>query len=157
MEDKRKEHDLHEQKGTKKKLKVIGLVLIIVGAIFTITGFVEFFIAISNLDSMEGPKLFWMLFIGLPMLGIGFSLFMMAYRGKIARYVASESAPVAKDVTNYMIDETKDSIIGVVNEIKNNKGASKPTKRACLKCGAINEIDQNFCGHCGAPLKENDK
>ena len=39
------------------------------------------------------------------------------YLGAVARYVASESAPVAKDTVNYMAEETKGAVKTVAKSI----------------------------------------
>jgi len=116
----------------KKILKVIGFIFLPLGLLFLIFGFSNF-------------ELFFLSFLGMPMLFIGSSCLMFAYQGSIARYNASQTAPVLKDTINYLADETKDTIVNVSNEIKN-----KQVK--CHKCNHENDYNANFCDNCGSKL-----
>ena len=57
----------HEQK--KKRLKRLGIILTAVGAALTATGFIGFFAALAG--GGGPPVLFFLCFIGLPMIGVG--------------------------------------------------------------------------------------
>jgi len=80
-----------------------------------------------------------------------------AFLGAVTRFTASEAAPVGKDVTNYMVDGTKDAIrdmaaaIGegiVAGTTQANAGATVK----CSKCGDSNEAGAKFCHACGNSL-----
>ena len=88
-------------------LRVIGPVIFIVGLIFMIVGLVSFFIAFGGHGF---PRLFWCCFVGLPLLWLGSVLSGAGFIGAAARYLAGESAPVAKDTFNYMADGTKEGV-----------------------------------------------
>ena len=62
-------------------------------------GFGSFF---ASFGSFEPPRYFWCAFVGMPLLFVGTAMCMYGYLGAFYRYVAGESAPVAKDVVNYM-------------------------------------------------------
>ena len=62
-------------------------------------GFGSFF---ASFGSFEPPRYFWCAFVGMPLLFVGIAMCMYGYLGSFYRYVAGESAPVAKDVVNYM-------------------------------------------------------
>jgi rRNA maturation endonuclease Nob1 len=92
---------------------------------------------------------------------------LFGYMGSLARYSASQSVPVAKDVTNYMLDGTKESIGLVAGEISKNLHQTQNQKSSIKYCSACHEEladEARFCDHCGVPLfkkctkcnKEND-
>src|SRR5204863_8779261 len=96
---------------------------------------------------------FWCAFVGMPLLAVGMAICKCAYLGAGVRYVASEVAPIGKDVTNYMVEGTKGSIRDVATAIGEGfAAANSPHAVRCQKCGAENETPANFCHECGAPL-----
>jgi len=120
---------LRDQAAVRSGLRVGGAVLVGIGLIFTLAGFADFF---SSMGTFNGPKNFWMAFIGLPMLAIGASMLRAGFVGTATRYVAGEVAPTLKDALGY---------VGVGSE-----------QAVCAKCGGTNRADAKFCDHCGAPL-----
>jgi hypothetical protein len=80
-------------------LRIGGPVVAGLGLVFTLVGFGSLFAA---LGSFEPPRYFWCAFIGLPLTFVGGVMCMFGILGAFQRFVASESAPVAKDVFNYM-------------------------------------------------------
>ena len=70
-------------------------------------GMISFFAAFG---SFQPPRLFWCCFVGMPILFVGLVMSKFGYFGSVIRYVAAESAPVAKDTVNYMADGTKDAV-----------------------------------------------
>jgi hypothetical protein len=80
-------------------LRVGGPVIAGVGLLFMIVGFGSFF---ASFGSFEPPRFFWCAFVGMPLLFVGIVMCMFGYLGAFQRYVAGESAPVAKDVVNYL-------------------------------------------------------
>jgi hypothetical protein len=95
-------------------LRVAGPALAVVGVIFIAVGMISFFAAFG---SFEPPRLFWCCFVGMPILFVGLVMCKFGYLGAVVRYVATESAPVAKDVVNYMAEGTKDSVKTVARAI----------------------------------------
>lgn len=67
--------------------------------------------------------------------------------GKVARYTASEIAPVKKDTANYLIDGTKDEISDLFHKIKGQ------TIVNCPYCGDENDPDAIYCDYCGRKLR----
>lgn len=135
-----KKYDLEENKERNKKLSNLGIVLIIIGIVLFFAGF--FGIMGGNTAT------FIFAVIGIILSGVGQSLFNTFGKGRMARFNARQTAPVKRDLTNYLLEESKDNI----NDIFNNKNKGI-TERACLKCGAINPIDNKYCGNCGNTLK----
>lgn len=114
----------------KNILKIIGITLLLVGFTCMVIGFVDF---IQALSSLENPKLFWCLFIGLPLMGIGSGFSVFAFRSEIATYAKEESLPVTVDAAF---------------ELSNAIHAQK------CECGQMNKFEANFCSACGKALKK---
>lgn len=87
------------------------------------------------------PKLFFLAFIGLPMLGIGAGLLTLAFRREIATYSKNESVPVINEASS----EIAPAIQNVVKAAKTESGVR-------CECGALNDADAKFCKACGKPL-----
>ena len=85
--------------GIRAVLRVGGPLIAGIGLLFMIVGFGSFF---ASFGSFEPPRYFWCAFVGMPLLFVGIAMCMYGYLGSFYRYVAGESAPVAKDVVNYM-------------------------------------------------------
>jgi ribosomal protein L40E len=106
-------------------------------------------------DSITG---FVMFGVGGAMTVVGAALLMFGYMGSMARFTASETAPVAKDTYNYMAQGTRAETVKTVQEaasvIKDTVGSDKKENKGtiCLKCGTLNEVGAAFCDNCGAPL-----
>lgn len=155
-------------KRIKTILKIVGISMLVVGAVFTIIAFINFF---SSFGSYEPPTLFWCCFIGLPLLGFGGMITMFAFNGEIARYLKNESVPVAneaadelrpavKSVVSTVVDAAKEGIdSGVLCECgtKNDEGSKfckncgKKLTDVCPTCGNATDSGK-FCNHCGNPL-----
>src|SRR5262245_19480900 len=139
-----------EQDTIRTTLRTIGPAIAIVGLLFTIVGVGSFF---SSFGSFEPPRNFWCAFVGLPLMAVGIGISKFAYIGAVTRYLANEVAPVGKDVTNYMVDGTKDSIRDVAAAIGEGFAAAhSPHGLRCQKCGTENEASANFCRECGSPF-----
>jgi len=131
----------HEEK--KKKLRNTGKVLLIIGVIFSVVGFVDFFAAFTGSGM---PTLFWCLFIGFPLLGFGGMLLKASYMRETAQYMKDEGIPVVKDTYRDLKPEFKD----FVNTIR---GIDTPEEeKICPRCGARNDADNNYCKSCGEAL-----
>jgi len=100
-----------------------GILLVIVGGIFALIGLGSFF---SSFGSFEPPRYFWCAFVGLPMVGIGFSMLKFGYLGLFTRYVAKETAPPAKDTFNYLAEHTKEGVKTIAESIRGE--ATKPVQ-----------------------------
>lgn len=131
----------HNEK--KLKLRRIGIILLVVGGGFSLVGFIDFFAAFGGAGM---PTLFWCLFIGFPLLGLGGTLLKASYLRETAQYVKDEGIPVMKDTYRDLKPELKDFI----NTIK---GVDTPKEeKICPKCGTRNDADNNYCKGCGEAL-----
>ncbi|MGD0655808.1 MAG: hypothetical protein ABSA16_15830 [Thermoguttaceae bacterium] len=116
---------------TRDFLRVLGPLVAGVGLIFTIIGIGNFFASFYSFGpgSFGLPRYFWCAFIGLPLLAVGGSICKFAFMGAVTRYIADEVAPVGKDVVNYMVDGTKDSIRDVAAAV--SEGIGEGVQNSC--------------------------
>lgn len=139
---------------TVRKLRIIGWICLSIGIGAVATGTGDFFMSAG---SWEEPKLFFLCFIGVPIAFVGIACLMFGYQRKVSDFAASQSAPVVKDFTNYMIDGTSDAVTNVAGKVANavktnNNGVEGVTQNTCSKCGTPNPVGAKFCSKCGNPL-----
>ncbi len=137
-------------------LRRIGLPLIALGGLLILIGIGNFFMSFG---SFGPPRYFWCAFLGMPILFVGIVLTSYGYMGAVARYAAGESAPVAKDTLNYMVEGTQDSIKTVATAVGSGLAAGLGKTDTmngvhCLKCNAINQAEAKFCDQCGFALQK---
>ena len=97
-----KQLQLPAQSSIRAGLRVAGPVVLLLGLILTIVAFAGFFTRHLNL--------FWLGFIGLPLIFVGAVLSQFGFMGAMARYIAGESAPIATDTVKYVAEETKGAV-----------------------------------------------
>ena len=121
---------LQKQPTIRKTLRYLGLLILTIGILLTLIGMISFF---SAFGSFEPPHYTWCLFLGMPLIFIGGVMTMFGYMGAFTRYVAGESAPVAKDVVNYMGENTQPGVKAftkaVTQGIKEGLEDSSETKK----------------------------
>ncbi|MFW5838759.1 MAG: zinc ribbon domain-containing protein [Bacillota bacterium] len=151
-------YNLNNHKQTRKILRVLGPVVLIIGILLIISGVSSLFAMGSQSQSSyfvgepEPRNNFSLPFIGIPLLFVGSVMSMYGYMGKVARYQASELAPVGKDVANYMMDNTKDSVrgfAGAIGEGLNQSSQTSSVQSRCSVCGNGLDEDSQFCDQCG--------
>ena len=121
---------------TKKVLKIIGPIIIVVGIVLFIIGTSSLF----SFDD-EFPKLFFLSFIGLPLIAIGGWISMFAFRENLMRFHKNMTIPIAK--------ETLEELAPTIKDLTKNE-----EQITCPSCGK--EIDKNskFCNHCGNQINQ---
>lgn len=140
---------------TRNVLRVIGPLILLVGIIFMIVGFVDFF---ASAGKFRGPQLFWCFFAGMPLLFVGIVTTSYGFMGSVARYSAGEMAPVAKDTINYMAEGTQDSVRTIASALEAGlsgvSGGQKveEPKVRCHKCNHLVDEDSRFCSECGSAM-----
>ena len=107
-------------------LRVGGPLMALIGLVFLAVGLVSFF---SAFGSFQPRRLFWCAFVGLPLLFVGVVMSKFGYLGSVVRYLAAESAPVAKDTVNYMAEGTKDAVKTVAQAVAEGVQEAQETKR----------------------------
>ena len=147
-----KKHEIDNEKyqKMKKKAKTFGTIFLVIGLIIDVLGLASFFIAFTRGGF---PTLFPLLFIGFPLTGLGIYLLKASAVGTIFGYYSSQTAPIAKDVANYMLEETREELKKTVDYIKDS---DKPSI-ICPKCGNKNDSDSSFCSKCGTRLVDSKK
>lgn len=159
--------EMKDYSKTKKTFRTLGFIILPIGLVLSIIGFIDFFM---SFNSMTQPKLFFCLFIGLPLTSIGIIFLTLGFMKKLNSFAASQSAPVHKDVTNYMLDGTREEVNKTINASKkiicpeckaeNDKDAlfcstcGHKLKNTCPKCNAENDADAKFCKNCGEELNK---
>lgn len=138
---------------TRNTLRVIGPVLVLVAIVLFAVGFLA---AAGGDFGLLGPCCIFTSF-GLGFVGAAIS--MVAFTGAVNRYMAKEVAPVQKDVANYMMNGTRDSIRDVAAAVgeglRSASTADTPEQIIrCHKCNTDNKSSADFCKACGTPLRK---
>lgn len=147
MKDEERLNPGHSQ--ARGALRTIGPLLIAVGGVFMAVGLISFF---SAFGSFAPPKYFWCCFVGIPLLGVGLMITKFAYMGAMMRYVAGESAPVAKDTINYVASGTREAVRGVAGAIREGLSGEGEATVRCAECDEENDAGARFCNQCGGQL-----
>lgn len=124
----------------KKILKIAGITVLALGVCCTVAGFINM---ATSIAAMEMPRLFFLLIIGLPCIGIGLMLTLTGFRKEMATYIKNESVPVFNEAG----EEMKPGISAIAGAVKD---AGKTV--VCPYCGSANGADDNFCSKCGKAL-----
>ena len=159
--------EMKDYSKTKKTFRTLGFIILPIGLVLSIIGFIDFFM---SFNSMTQPKLFFCLFIGLPLTSIGIIFLILGFMKELNSFAASQSAPVHKDVINYMLDGTREEVNKTINASKkiicpeckaeNDKydlfcsTCGHKLKNTCPKCKAENDADAKFCKNCGEELNK---
>jgi hypothetical protein len=108
----------------------LGVFLAFLGVGLMIVAGYDFF----TLDLWEEPKYFWMFFVGMPLLFVGFVL----------------NGPRLQRI---MLEKQKDTIRETMKVMGEgiNAGLNKVDKY-CPHCGEGSAVDDNFCSKCGKAL-----
>lgn len=133
-----KNNSAHES--VKKKLKIAGACLLAAGLVCTVIGMTDFFAAFNS-EGERMPKLFFMCFIGLPLIGLGVGMLIFGFKREILRYAKNESVPVINEVG----EEISPAVKSVVS-------AAKGAGKIVCSCGAVNAEGSKFCNECGKAL-----
>jgi hypothetical protein len=103
-----------QQAGIRRQLRRWGLLVLGIGGLLTLIGIGSFF---ASFGSFGPPRFFWCAFLGMPLLFFGGAMTMFGFMGAIQRYVAGESAPVAKDVVNYMGENIQTGVKAIATAV----------------------------------------
>lgn len=119
-------------------LRFLGFILLPVGAILALIGFVDFF---SAFGGGGPPTKFWCAFIGLPLIGTGLACLKAGYIRTIGKYVAGEGVPVVTESARYAARELRPSLEEYVQGLKSNKGNGSGDSVARMK--RLEELRKN--------------
>ena len=111
---------------------------------------VDFFTA----EPFEGPKLFWLFFVGGPMLFVGLASLKVGFAGAITRYMVREHAPAAAEGVNTVLPATTDALREAASAVAEGlaSGTSGVPPVTCPSCDQTNDADANYCDSCGNAL-----
>lgn len=138
----------------KMVMRVFGLLLSVIGLALTVSG------AILVRD---GSPLWYIMFVGIPIIIVGVFLFVFSFQREVVRYVISEQFNEFASLDNTGSRETtsvcnvKASITCTCGEVNSAdsyfcKKCGKSLRRTCENCGAFVPCDGDYCTKCGAPL-----
>ena len=136
-----------KMKKQNEVLKTIGFIALPLGVILAGSGVFDAFRRFEAFRTTRADSACFRIFLGFALVFVGISCLSYAYMGKVARYTASEIAPVKKDTANYLIDGTKDEISDLFHKIKGQ------TIVNCPYCGDENDPDAIYCDYCGRKLR----
>lgn len=103
-----------KQTGVRQTLRWGGVTILAIGGVLMLIGIGSFFAAFG---SFERPRFIWCAFLGMPLLFVGSVMTMFGFLGTVQRYVAGESAPVAKDVVNYMGENIQPGVKSIAKAV----------------------------------------
>jgi len=103
-----------QQTGIRRTLRRAGLAILALGGLLTLIGVGSFF---ASFGSFGPLRFFWCAFLGMPLLFVGGAMTMFGFMGAVQRYVAGESAPVAKDVVNYMGENIQPGVKSIAKAV----------------------------------------
>ncbi len=129
----------------KKNLKIIGFICLGIGAVLTVTAFANLFLTINRSDGF--PRLFFLGFIGLPLIGVGAMLLSLGYRSELMSYTKNEAVPVLNEAGSEISPAVR-AVASAAAEVKNGNGDFI----VCKACGEKNPADGKFCKACGKPF-----
>ncbi|MCC7387784.1 MAG: zinc ribbon domain-containing protein [Phycisphaerales bacterium] len=127
-------------------LRVLGPIVLAAGLLCAVAAFVSFARAFGGSGP---PRLFWLGFVGLPLIFVGGVLCKYGFMGAVSRYAAGEQAPVAADTLNYLAEETRPGVRAGASAVREGL---RGEGRACPACGERNDGEARFCDACGKPL-----
>jgi len=95
------------QNSIRTTLRIAGPVILLAGILCIAFGVGSMF---ASANDFGPPRLFWLIFVGIPLLFVGSVLCMYGFMGAVARFAAGEVAPIASDSANYLAEETKGAV-----------------------------------------------
>ena len=139
---------LGTQEKYRNSFRVLGVIVFGTGLLLTCIAFLDFFSAFTDMSGGM-PTVFFLAFIGMPLMGVGSWLLRAGFLGMATRYAAGETMPVVKDSAAYLSDGEGFHGIGRTVDDQPSRAAAGP---CCRSCGARNDADARFCDGCGTSL-----
>lgn len=140
--------------GPRRFFRVAGPVVLATGGVLILIGFVAVGCTMRG-HRVDDFTFFLGFFLGMPLTFAGAVMTQFGYMGRMARYVAEETTPVATDTFNYAARATKESVrelAKAVGEGLRGTGPTAATELPCPRCLHKNDPDARFCSACGSPL-----
>ena len=127
---------------TRTILRRGGLATVAVALVLIAVGIGSFF---ASFGSFGPPRYFWCAFLGMPLLFVGTTMCMFGFAGAVQRYVAGETAPVAKDVVNYMGENTQPGVKAVAKSVTEGIVEGLNQRHIAHRPSSLSEIIQANC------------
>lgn len=155
---------LDEYEGTKKNVRALGFVLVIIGGLLMIYGFMNIFSVFGNFPSGSGGieeaqeaganmmQTFFiggvLLFIGFAMVGFGVQAIITSKAREISKFAASQMSP-ASEMMSEAIGSGLSKGFGGQSPFS---GQKEVVKIKCRNCGYLETEDADFCSKCGEKM-----
>jgi hypothetical protein len=109
-------------------LRIAGPIIAGIGLILIIIGAASFFSAFGG--DRGFPGLFWCIFLGMPALFVGIVMCKFGYVGAVIRYMAAETAPVARDTVNYVAEGTQEGVRTIARSVAEGVAEAQAKSKA---------------------------
>ena len=137
----------------KTILRICGLLLLLFGIALTVAGAVLV---------RGGSPLWYIMFVGIPIMIVGVFLFVFSFQREVVRYVTTEQLSEPEMIpgsalTAYPAPAEEATVVCCCGEV-NPAGSlfcrkcGRSLRVACPSCGAFVPCDGDYCTKCGAPL-----
>jgi hypothetical protein len=149
---------------TRDGLRVGGAVLVAAGGLCVLVAGIDFFSAFASFRSGPGrsrtPELFWLFFVGFPLLAGGMTMLKFGFMGAVAKYGVREAAPAAAEGVNRVGMGAAPGISAIAAAVGEGLrgrggggvGVGVGVGARCGACGSGQDADAKFCDDCGAPM-----
>jgi hypothetical protein len=107
------------QRKIRNVLRFAGVGILLVGVLCLVAAVGSLVSSMIHFDGARGgpPRLFWLGFVGIPLLFAGSVMCMYAFMGAVFRFAVRETRPVAAETVNYMAVETQEAVKTVSKSI----------------------------------------
>ena len=122
----------------RNKMRIFSTVGLVLGAVATVWGLYDFF---SSVGADQKPTLFWLLFLGMPVLFVSVFFFVASFHVEITHYTTKGATAAWEELS--------------ANLRSSAASLSNATKKVLCKCPACQELNEElyaFCKRCGAHL-----
>lgn len=132
---------MEEKNGSKtyKILKIIGVIIVVIGAIIDLIAFINFGLTDTTVNDASLLYLFW---IGSPIISVGGILLFFSHLKKYDN---------SRTIDTFIKCDTCGKPIKVSSNYCNNCGSNIEVE--CPQCKSKNPSDAKFCNKCGKRLK----
>ena len=150
---------MSNSKKSKKALKILGGAVAIIGLALAIVGFSNLFTASHDKGF---PKLFWLTFVGLPLLAFGLTLLLFGFRGEISRYAIHATLPIMNETLQELpptiqsfTEKSLSCECGTKNPANSKfcSNCGKSLVKTCPSCNQVVDNNANYCNACGAKIE----
>lgn len=121
-----------------------------IGVLCLLIAFLSLFTAMFS--HAGPPRLFFLGFIGIPLIFVGGVMTASGYKRVIADYAASELSPVASGTVNYLGETTQPGVRAFGEALRDGGRDEAATMRHCTQCGVRLASGARFCQACGVAL-----